>query len=162
MALSKKFELHVERMSKFLCLLDIYFEILKGNVNHSRSKSWTSILIEVVYAYFYSIIDDREDSINMFRVWRDEYPDHIVEIEKVESLVYPYKGYFMLLRNNVGFHGSIKQKGKKVGMKIFKEVDGSKTLELMVAVRDLSTHLLTLNERDKSKLPKYSCIVCDN
>lgn len=161
MALSKTLELHIDRMRKFLVLLDIYLEILKGKVSHSRTKDWAKVLIEIIYAYFYSIIDDREDSTNMFRIWKIEYPDHAQEIERVEALVAPYKKFFLLFRNNVGFHGSTEVKGKKVGMRIFEGVGGGTTLKLMFAVRNLSTHLLTLNEHDKTKSPSYTeCIVC--
>lgn len=158
---SKVSQLHIDRTRKFLVLLDIYFEGIKGKIVHPRIKDWQNILIEVVYAYFYSIIDDRKGSINVFRAWKQEYPSHMAEIERVESLIEPYKKYFLLFRSNIGFHGSIKEKGVKKGEKIFEEVEGKTTLELMLAVRNLSTHLLSYNKLDKSKVPPYiGCIAC--
>jgi len=147
-------------MSKFLSLLDIYFEIVKGNVQHSRAQDWTKILIEVVYSYFYSVIDDRDDSINVFRIWKQKYPDHLVEVSRVEDKVTLYKSFFLKFRHNVGFHGSISEKGTKVGMQLFEEVDGNTTLDLMLSVRNLSTHLISLERKFGFKLPPYQCVVC--
>lgn len=122
----------------------------------------TYLLIEVVYSYFYSVIDDRGDSINVFRIWKQKYPDHLAEISRTENKVTPYKDYFLKLRHNVGFHGSISKKGTKVGMKIFEKVDGNTTLDLMLSVRNLSTHLISLERKIEVKLPPYQCIVCES
>ena len=159
--IQEEYQLTEERMHKFLLLLDIYFEIIKGNVKHPRAKEWASLLIEIVYSYFYSVIDDRDDSINVFRIWKKKYPDHLEEISRIEVEIEPYKAFFMKLRHNVGFHGSTSQKGNKVGMQLFKNVDGKVALELMLAVRNLSTHLISVHKKIDRKLPPYQCVVCN-
>lgn len=155
------FDLCKKRMLRFLDLLDMYFELLKGNVRHSRSGEWIKVLIEIVYSYFYSIIDDRADSVNMFRVWRIKFPSHEAEIERVEKKVIPYRPLFKSFRNRVGFHGSINREDHTEGLKIFRKLNGRQTLDIMLSVRNLSTHLLTLGIKDKARLPKYICSICN-
>jgi len=160
--IQEEYQLTEERMHKFLLLLDIYFEIIKGNVKHPRAKEWASLLLEFVYSYFYSIIDDREDSINVFRIWKKKYPDHQAEISRVEDKIAPHKADFMKLRHNVGFHGSTRRKGNKVGMQLFEKIEGQMALDFMLAVRNLSTHLISLHKKIDRKLPTYRCVVCGN
>lgn len=149
-----------ERMSKFLTLLDMYFEIIKGRVNHSRVDNWVSVLIEVIYSYFYSIIDDRDDSINVFRIWKQQYPEHTQQIDAVETEVQPHKQYFLLFRNNVGFHGAVSRKGHIKGMSLFEKISGEDALQLMLSVRNLSTHLIA-TKKQLSDVPQYDCSVCN-
>ncbi len=43
----------------------------------------------VLYGWFYSLVEDADNSVNAFRVWRERYPKEESAIAEVEAEVVP-------------------------------------------------------------------------
>ena len=41
----------------------------------------------IIYAYFYSLVEDSADGVNAFRIWREHFPEEEEAIAAVEALV---------------------------------------------------------------------------
>ncbi len=97
----------------------------------------------VLYAFFYSIIEDSEDGLNAFRIWRLKYPDELKSINALEKQIAPLRPELKVFRNRLGFHGSRSQQHEARGFELFGKHSGTKMLETMKVFKALNAALLS-------------------
>jgi hypothetical protein len=104
-----------ERYAHFSNVHTIYRDLLSGHykpsVNMSQDGEWDitnvgTTAMFLLYAYFYSMVEDDPQGVNGFRVWRAKWPEEEKAIAAVEALVSPFLPGLKLFRNRMGFHGS--------------------------------------------------------
>lgn len=95
----------------------------------------------VLYAYFYSMIEDDEQAVNGFRIWRKKWPEEEKAIAAVESKVAPVREGLRLFRNRIGFHGSRSRDHEKCGFDFFAEHSGTEVWEAMGNFKSLGAAL---------------------
>jgi hypothetical protein len=143
-------ELHilVERLRHFLNLRTIYRDMLAGRYQPVGCDSGPEefspqiTMLLVLYAYFYSLIEDSEDAINGFRVLRKHFPNETTTINEVETLAQPFKSRLRVFRNRIGFHGSSSRKHEAPGFELFEKHKGDEIWNAMTTFRNLCTSLL--------------------
>jgi hypothetical protein len=84
----------------------------------------------ILYAYFYSLIEDSSDGLNGFRIWREQFPEEEQAIAAVEAVIKRFKDELRLFRNRLGFHGSRSREHESRGFELFAKSSGTETFEL--------------------------------
>lgn len=164
----------VERFMRFMNLWTIYKDLLSGHyvpsVGTVSSRSgndndkWpvnTSVMF-LLYAYFYSLVEDSEEGLNGFRVWRLVWPSEEPAISTVEALVLPFVGRLRVFRNRLGFHGSRTRSHEAAGFDLFNQHSGDEILEAMKLFKALGAALLGMdtavsadNQEDQARCRKW-------
>ncbi len=74
----------------FMNLWTVYTDLLSGHyvprINLPSEESLTDVretMMLILYAYFYSLIEDDDQSINGFRIWRARFPEETAAIAAV-------------------------------------------------------------------------------
>ena len=145
-------ELHifVERLLHFMNVWAFYNDLLSGRYIPTiakRSDEWSvtdpgTTMMFILYAYFYSLIEDSDDGLNGFRIWREHFPDEELAIAAVEARVNPFRGQLKLFRNRLGFHGSRSRQHESGGLDLFAQHSGSELWEAMKSTKALGAALL--------------------
>jgi hypothetical protein len=138
----------VERLAHFMNLWTIYDDLLTeqyvptiGESDHSIHGPRTTIMF-ILYAYFYSLIEDSSDGLNAFRIWREHFPEEERAIAAIEALVNPFKDDLRHFRNRLGFHGSRSRNHEARGFDLFANSSGTETMEAMKYFQALGAILL--------------------
>ena len=132
-----------ERYAHFSNVHTIYRDLLTGHYKPSvymnenpleppAKFEITDILTTamfVLYAYFYSMVEDDPQGVNGFRVWRGAWPEEEKAIAAVEALVSPLRPGLKLFRNRLGFHGSKSRGHEKAGLDLFAQHSGTAVWE---------------------------------
>jgi hypothetical protein len=104
----------------------------------------------VVLAYFYSLIEDDEQAVNAFRIWRVRYPEEEAAIAAVEAKVAPFRQRLRKFRNRLGFHGSTSRSHEAVGLELFNKHRSSETWGAILVFTALAAALF---RKDLDRLP---------
>jgi hypothetical protein len=147
---SEEFHIFVRRYMHFINLFSLYEDFLSGRyVPRLRQSSENpsvpgmgDTLLFQVYAFFYSLIEDAENSINSFRLWRSCFPEEEHEIATLESQVAPFKNRLKLFRNRLGFHGSRSYAHEAAGFELFNEHTGTEIWNAMINFKRFAAILL--------------------
>lgn len=100
----EELSIFVERFMHFMNLWTIYTDMLTGRylpsvgphlkdaVEKPDQREWPVgiSMMFVLYAYFYSLVEDSDDGLNGFRVWRLVWPSEGQAISAVEARVLPF------------------------------------------------------------------------
>jgi hypothetical protein len=148
-ALREEFRIFAERYMHFTNLWTVYNDLLSGHyiptVNFSSEREWTTdvraTLMFVLYAYFYSLVEDDHNSVNGFRIWRARYPEEETAIAAVESRVAPFRDDLKLFRNRLGFHGSRSRSHEAKALEVFSRHSGTEILNAMKDFKSLGAAL---------------------
>ena len=156
----EEFRIFAERSMHFINLWTIYNDLLCSHYIPSvgapgPDEKWSRTDIRctmmlVVLAYFYSLIEDDEQAVNAFRIWRVRYPEEEAAISAVEAKVAPFRRRLKVFRNRLGFHGSTSRSHEAVGLELFNNHAGSETWEAMVVFKALTD---ALYRKDLDRLP---------
>jgi hypothetical protein len=138
---AQEFWIFAHRSMHFINLWTVYSDLLSGHyvpsVNLSTEENWTTDVkataMFILYSYFYSLIEDDEQSLNAFRIWRLHYPEEETAIAAMEKRVAPFRGQLKLFRNRLGFHGSRTQKHEAKALELFSQHSGT---EIWLTMRD--------------------------
>lgn len=87
----EELRIFVERLMHFMNLWTIYKDTLSGHYVPSVGKAHVEnkdriefpvgiTMMFVLYSYFYSLVEDSDDGLNGFRVWREVWPSEEVAI----------------------------------------------------------------------------------
>jgi len=133
-----------ERYMNFLNLWTIYNDMLSGRyVPSLNDDEWpphiTTMLM--LYGYFYSLIEDSEDGLNGFRIWREQFPSEEAAIAAVEAQVIPFRDRLRIFRNRVGFHGSRTRAHESAGLDLFAQHSGTDIWNAMKNFKSLAAAL---------------------
>src|SRR5262249_33496866 len=96
-------------------------KVMSRSDENADGREWpvNITMMFVLYAYFYSLVEDSEDGLNGFRVWREVWPQEESAISAVQRRVSPFVGRLRLFRNRLGFHGSRTRHHEGVGFHLF-------------------------------------------
>jgi hypothetical protein len=106
----------------------------------------------VLYAWFYSLIEDEENAVNGFRLWRERFPEEERAIAAVEAEVVPFRNDLKLFRNRLGFHGSTSRTHEAVGFQLFSNYSGTEILEAMLKFKSLGAALLAKENKGQTSV----------
>ncbi len=112
-----------------------------GDRDHSLHAPGVTMML-ILYAYFYSLVDDDSNGLNGFRIWRKRFPEEETAIAAVEACIIPFKDDLRRFRNRLGFHGSRTRKHEAPGLDLFANAKGAETLRAMGYFKRLGTLLL--------------------
>jgi hypothetical protein len=105
MPMSEELYMFAERYAHFSNIHTIYRDLLSGhykpsvNMNEDPLKpsekfeitNVSTTAMFMLYAYFYSMVEDDSQGVNGFRVWRAAWPEEEKAIAAVEALVMPLR-----------------------------------------------------------------------
>lgn len=137
--------IYVERMVRMMQLLRIYEMVLGLPPEQEDLDSITGrrgAMLAVVYSFYYSLIEDQENSINFFRLWRSRVPQLSGEIDALETKILPFKDKLRVYRNRFGFHGSISREHESEAFKLLEDHTGTELYSAILETRNLSTKLI--------------------
>jgi hypothetical protein len=151
-----------QRFSQFMNLWTVYDDLLTGEyVPSLNSEDYpvSMTLMFLLYAYFYSLIEDSEDGLNGFRVWRKELPQEELVIAAVEAIVKPMAADLRVFRDRLGFHGSRTSNHESPGFDIFNEHSGTDVLNAIKRFKTMNAWLFglhtALQENDRVKIAHW-------
>jgi hypothetical protein len=157
---AEEYFLFVKRYMQFHNIWTVYFDFLSGRYVPSLPAKTTREVVEVdsrivtemgttlmfvLYAFFYSLIEDSDDGLNAFRVWRAKYPEEERAIIALEKLILPFRQDLKVFRNRMGFHGSRSQQHEVKGFDLFGNYSGTDLIERMTQFKALNAALIEKN-----------------
>ena len=140
----------VERFMHFMNLWTVYTDFLKGKYvpsvgggkdDESETGMYATLMF-VLYAFFYSLVEDSPDSTNGFRVWRQRFPEEEPAIARVEAQVLPFVSRLRVFRNRMGFHGSRSRSHESPAFDLFEQHSGEEIWNAMKSFKSLGAALL--------------------
>ena len=140
--------LFVERTRHFLNLWTIYNDLLSRKYVPSMGEEAESIhdpkgtMMLMLYAYLYSLVEDSNDGLNAFRIWREHYPEEERAIAAVEAQIAPSISDLRLFRNRLGFHGSRSRAHEERAFDLFANTSGGAMWNTMKNFKALAATLL--------------------
>jgi hypothetical protein len=134
----------------FMNLWTIYTDLLSGRYVPAVSpptQEWSvtdvgTTMMFMLYAFFYSLIEDDDDSINAFRLWRSRFPEEEKAIAAVEAQVMPFASRLRVFRNRLGFHGSRSRAHESRALDLFNTHTGNEIWNGMKRFKSLGAALL--------------------
>jgi hypothetical protein len=154
----EELEIFVERLLHFFNLWTIYEDLKTGkyvpsvgtllhadHAGDARDSPIDTTVMFVLYSYFYSLVEDSNESLNGFRVWRSVWPKEEAVISAVEARVLPFVAGLKLFRNRLGFHGSRTRDHEAAGLDFFIEHSGTEVYKAMRLFRSLGVGLLGMD-----------------
>jgi hypothetical protein len=148
--------LFVERTLHFLNLWTVYTDLLSGAYVPSSGKQDNLLrdprgtIMLILYAYFYSLVEDSNDGLNAFRIWREHFPEEERAIAAVETQIARFNGDLRLFRNRLGFHGSRSREHQAKGFGLFSNASGTEMWNAMKNFKALASTLLARDEAIKN------------
>jgi hypothetical protein len=155
MPMTEELYMFAERYAHFSNIHTIYRDLLSGHYKPSvnvaedprkvpeefevTNVSTTAMFI--LYAYFYSMVEDDPQGVNGFRVWRAAWPEEEKAIAAVEALVAPLRPGLKLFRNRLGFHGSTSRAHERKGLDFFSQHSGTAVWDAMANFKSLGAAL---------------------
>lgn len=146
----EELRIFVERLLHFMNLWTFYNDLLSGKYvpTGGNDPEWSvtspgTTMMFILYAYFYSLIEDDEQSLNGFRIWREHFPEEEVAIAAVEAQAIPFRARLKLFRNRLGFHGSRSRDHESRALELFAEHSGTEMWDAMKNTKALGAALLS-------------------
>jgi hypothetical protein len=146
----EEFGIFVERFMHFMNVWTVYRDLLSGDYvptvgPPSENVSFPNMgdtMMFLLYASFYSLIEEDKMSVNAFRVWREHFPEEESAIAAVEAQVIPFTEDLRRFRNRLRFHGSRSRGHEAPGFDIFAKHSGDTILTTMANFKRLGAALL--------------------
>jgi hypothetical protein len=145
---AEEFTIFVERLTHFMNLWTVYTDSLTeryvptvGIRDFSYHDPRTTLMF-MLYAYFYSLVDESPNGLNAFKIWREQFPEEEPAIAAVEKLVQPFVKDLRLFRNRLGFHGSRSRRHESSGFDLFANHTGDKIFNTANKFKALAATLL--------------------
>src|SRR5262249_22145683 len=90
-----------------------------------------------------SLFDDRKDSVNLLKIWQGFENPFEVDLQNFAKNLAPFKDQLKLVRNRIGFHGSLSRSHEKAGLDIF-DVETPRGAEFAALMRDMQNLALKM------------------
>lgn len=134
----------VERMMRFCLLAEILFKCHKDKttVLPLHLTRFGTLLIETA-SFLYSLFDERSDSIDLVRLWKEFNHPFVKDLQQHSTRLDPFKEDSKLVRNRLGFHGSVTRSHEMGGLGIF-DVDSGRVQELADLTKDMKRLFLRM------------------
>jgi len=136
----------VERMMRFCLLSRMAFEYASDEkkILPLHLTNFGVLLLEAA-SFLYSLFDHRKDSINLLKVWQGFDHPFGGELQECVRRLDPFKEELRLVRNRVGFHGSLNRTNERSGLGIF-DVDSLRADKFFELMRDMTELFLYMIE----------------
>ena len=127
----------VERMMRFCYLASMLFECTARDAKALplHLTRFGTILLETS-SFLYSLFEDRGDSVNLLRVWQGFDHPFSHELQDYSTRLSPFKEELKLVRDRLGFHGSLTRSREGAGLGVF-NVDSGRARDFARLVRDM-------------------------
>jgi len=144
--LDEKVTISVERMMRFCYLAQMLFEYTPygTNVLPIHLSRFGTMVFETS-SFLYSLFEDTENSINLLEIWQGFDHPFGDELQKFAKKLEPFKDELRLVRNRVGFHGSLNRSRERAGLDIF-DFESPRAREFARLVRDMRSLSLKMIE----------------
>jgi hypothetical protein len=153
----EEYWLFVRRCAQFHHIWTIYDDLLTGRykpsvgfkgieeveVNAALPAEMVPTVMFWLYAFFYSLIEDSDDGLDAFRIWRLKFPEEETAIAALEKHVAPLRGDLKVFRNRLGFHGSRSQSHESKGLDLFGNYSGTKAFTIIKVFKSLNAALIS-------------------
>lgn len=161
--INEEFYLFVKRYMQFHNICTVYFDLLSGRYIPSvNARSLDSIeeldsrltaemvptIMFLVYSFFSSLMEDSDDGLNGFRIWRSKFPEEEDAIAALEQRVLSFRDDLRVFRNRLGFHGSRTHRHELRGFDLFNNHSGIKLMNAIVLFKALNAALI---EKDMAR-----------
>jgi hypothetical protein len=142
--LGEDLTISVERMMRFCHLAQMQFETAAGSTKllPLHLTRFGALVLETS-SFLYSLFEDRPDSINLVQVWRGVDHPFGNDLQDCVRRLDPFKEELKLLRNRLGFHGSLSRSQERDGLGIF-DVDSGRARDFARLVRDMQQLFLRM------------------
>lgn len=128
----------VERMMHFCYLAQMQFECATGDTKAlPLHLTRFGTLAFATASFLYSLFEDRPDSIDLVKVWRGFDHPFGNELQDSVTRLSPFKDELKLVRNRLGFHGSLSRSHERAGLGIF-DVNSGRAHDFVCLVRDMA------------------------
>lgn len=134
----------VERMMRFCYLAEMQFECAPGETQTLplHLTRFGTLVLETS-SFLYSLFEDRTDSINLLRVWRGFDHPFAYDLQEHATRLDAFKGDLKLVRDRLGFHGSLTRSHERGGLGVF-DVNSGSARDFAGLVRDLQQLFLRM------------------
>lgn len=137
-----------ERMMRFCHLAQMQFECAAGDTKVlppvlPLHLTRLGVLVFETASFLYSFFEDRPDSINLLRIWQGFDHPFSSELQACATRLTPFKAELKLVRNRVGFHGSLSRGHERAGLGIF-DVDSGRAHEFVGLISDVQRLFLRM------------------
>jgi len=127
----------VERMMRFCLLARMLGESAPGDTKVLKVHlTRFGVLLFETASFLYSLFEDRDDSLNLLNIWQDFNHPFGYDLQDFVTRLSPFKDELRLVRNRVGFHGSLNRNRERSGLGIF-DVDSSRALNFIKLLIDV-------------------------
>lgn len=127
----------VERMMRFCLLAKMLSEHTPGDTKALplHLTRFGTLLFETA-SFLYSLFEDGQNAINLLNVWRGFDHPFGDELQNCVARLSPFKEELRLVRNRIGFHGSLNRSHERAGLGIF-DIGSSRARDFAGLVRDV-------------------------
>jgi len=149
----------VERMIQFCYLAQIMQE---NTATEARDLPFhltrLGVLLFQTASFLYSLFDDTKDSTNLLKIWRGVEHPYRDDLQQFAKKLKPFKKELSLVRNRIGYHGSLTRNHEKAGLGIF-DVESSRGKDFAHCIQDMRQLALRMiswymSSMDESKRPR--------
>jgi hypothetical protein len=135
--LGEDLTISVERMMRFFYLSEMLFECAEGDakVLPVHLTRFGTLLLETS-SFLYSLFEDRVDSINLMRIWQGFEHPFSNQLQDYSARLSPFKQELKLVRDRLGFHGSLTRSHEEAGLGVF-DVGSGRASEFTCLVSDM-------------------------
>lgn len=125
----------VERMMRFCYLTQMLIEYMpyETTLLPVHLSRFGTMLLETS-SFLYSLFDPDKGSINLLKIWQGFDHPFGDELQEFARSLKPFENDLRLVRNRVGFHGSISRSKESAGFSIF-DVNSSRAKGFAKLVR---------------------------
>lgn len=127
----------VERMIRFCYLAQMQFEYAHGDTRALpiHLTRFGTLVFETA-SFLYSLFEEGQNAINLLTVWQGFDHPFGEELQNYVTRLAPFKDKLRLVRNRIGFHGSLNRGHERAGLGIF-DVESSRARDFAHLVRDM-------------------------
>lgn len=134
----------VERMMRFCLLADTLFKCHKDKttVLPLHLTRFSTLLLETT-SFLYSLFEESSDAINLVLLWQEFDNPFVTDLQEHATRFDLFKKEIKLLRNRLGFHGSLTRSHEKVGLGVF-DIDSGRAQALADLTKDMKKLFLRM------------------
>src|SRR6202030_1093441 len=92
----------------------------------------------ILCAFFHGLVEDSDDGLNGFRVWRKRLPREEAAIAAVEAKVQPLLGDLRAFRNRLGFYANRTSPRESAAFDLLDQQSRREILETMKRFKSMS------------------------
>jgi hypothetical protein len=119
------------------------------NVMGHSGRNFAESVRTVLLSWYCTIVDSTQGGLNVFNIWRELFPNHRDEIERVRLEIEPHWEILRSFRDKCGFHADTPQKYFLAKQKMLNKPQVAK------AVQDFLDLAVLLIKREEEELPDF-------